>query len=199
MLSSDGVPLLIHDETLERTTGGQGRVCELTAKIIRSYDAGAHHHPAYAVSPTPTLAEAIACCQELGLWANIEIKPASGYESITGTTVGLWLAQHWNGCGVVSSFSSDALVAARHAGPMLPLASLFTRLPPDWREQTRRVGASAIHLGAEHVSVIEAEALGETPWACYTVNNPAEAKRLSAIGCRAIFTDRPDLWSSAEM
>lgn len=199
MLSADGVPLLIHDETLERTTTGYGRVCELTADAIRQHDAGGPHHTAYAVSPTPTLAEAIACCHELGLWANIEIKPASGYEAITGATVGRWLAKHWNQQGVVSSFSFEALEAASESAPELPFALLYTKLAVNWKDEWRRINASAIHLCVDDLSAAAAVVLGDVPWACYTVNNRTNADRLRGLGCHAIFTDRPDLWSAAEM
>lgn len=199
MLSADGVPLLIHDETLDRTTTGQGRVCDLTAEEIRKHDAGGPHHRAYAVSPTPTLDEAMACCRELGLWANIEIKPAVGHEAITGATVGQWLAAHWNGQGVISSFSLEALEAARHDAPEPAFALLYTQLPSHWKDDFQRVRASAVHLCADDVSETVAATLREVPWACYTVNRRAIADRLFALGCRAVFTDRPDLWTVEEM
>ena len=199
MLSGDGTPVLIHDETLDRTTTGHGRVCELTANVIRQFDAGGPHHRAYAVSPTPTLDEAIACCRELGLWANIEIKPANGYEAITGATVGEWLNTHWDGHGVVSSFSFAALEAARANAPDLSFALLYTELPANWKDDWRRIGASAIHLSAEHLSAKAVSAISDVPWACYTVNSRAAADTLFALGCHAVFTDRPDLWTPDEM
>ncbi|MDP3036273.1 MAG: glycerophosphodiester phosphodiesterase family protein, partial [Rhodocyclaceae bacterium] len=51
MLTADGVPLLIHDETLRRTTTGRGRVAEMTLAEIRRFDAGGPHHAAFAVAP----------------------------------------------------------------------------------------------------------------------------------------------------
>lgn len=202
MLSADGIPLLIHDESLERTTTGHGRVADLSAAAIRQFDAGGPHHPAFAVAPAPTFAEAMACCAELGLWTNIELKPASGHEAATGAVVGRWLAAHWNhgdGKGVVSSFSSAALAAASREAPGLPIALLAEKLPPDWRQRLRDLGAGSLHLSAQDITASDAAALGDTPWACYTVNRRQAADRLFALGCAAVFTDRPDLWPADEM
>ena len=80
MLSADGTPVLIHDETLERTTNGVGRVCETPDAVLFSLDAGAGER-------IPTLAEAAVLCQRYGLLANIEIKPATGHEAATGASV----------------------------------------------------------------------------------------------------------------
>jgi glycerophosphoryl diester phosphodiesterase len=199
MLSADGVPLLFHDETLERTTRGQGYVARLTAAQIRSFDAGGPHHHAFAVSPAPTFEEAMACCAELGLWSNIELKPAAGHESATGTLVGQWLARYWKGHGVVSSFSETALCAAQTAAPTLPFALLLEALPPDWASRLARTRTIALHLAADQIDDNAVKQLQHTPWACYTVNHRADAERLFALGCRAVFTDRPDLWQASEM
>ena len=199
MLSKDGVPLLIHDETLERTTTGSGRVCELNAAQIRAFDAGSKHHQAFAVLPAPTFDEALARCTELTLWANIEIKPATGHDEATGLAVAKRLLNDWDGNGIVSSFSLVALQAARRIAPQLPMALLYKQLPANWANTANELNASAIHLAADHVDVVVAAALGQRPWACYTVNQRAIAEQLFALGCHAVFTDRPDLWAVSEM
>lgn len=191
MLTADGVPILMHDETLERTTRCQGRVADLTLARIRACDVH---------GVVPTLAEAMAACRRLGLWTNIELKPATGHEAETGAVVGAWLAAHWHGLGVVSSFSETSALAARHALPGAVFALLYEALPADWRTQCERLGAAAVHLAAEHADA-SAAILGAAglPWACYTVNERATADRLFALGCAAVFTDRPDLWAPGEM
>ena len=188
MLTADGVPVLMHDETLERTTRCAGRVTDLTLAQIRACDAS-----------VPTLAEAIAECRRLWLWANIELKPASGHETETGAIVGQWLAAHWDGHGVISSFSKNSALAGRQYLPGAAFALLYEYLPaqPDeWHQDCQRLGACAIHLAAAHVDVATASCLNaaDMPWACYTVDTLEDAERLFGMGCAAIFTDRPDLW-----
>lgn len=182
MLTADGVPILMHDETLERTTRCTGRVAGQTLDEIRA-----------CAPAVPTLVEAISACQQLGLWANIELKPATGYEEETGAVVGAWLAEHWNGHGVISSFSEKSALAGRRALPDAPFALLCERLPVDWRTALERLNAGAIHLAADSVAAATVAQLVGVPWACYTVNDPVAAERLFALGCSAIFTDRPDL------
>lgn len=190
MLTADRIPILMHDETLERTTRCTGRVAERTFGAIRACDPG-----------VPTLAEAMAACRGLGLWANIELKPAAGHEEETGTVVGAWLAENWDKRGVVSSFSEKSALAARRALPEAAFAMLYEALPDDWRAQCTRLGAAAVHLAAEHADAAVAAALAaaDLPWACYTVNERAGAERLFALGCAAVFTDRPELWLAGEM
>ncbi len=182
MLTADGIPILIHDETLERTTCCSGRVAEHSFAELRAGD------PAI-----PTLAEAIDACHRLNLWTNVELKPATGHEEETGTVVGRWLARHWNGRGVISSFSEKSALAGRHELPHASFAILFEALPADWQASRARLGAVAVHLEATQVDRVVMEALADLPWACYTVNHRTEADRLFASGCAAVFTDHPDL------
>jgi glycerophosphoryl diester phosphodiesterase len=188
MLTADGVPILMHDETLERTTCCTGRVAGRTFSELRA-----------CAASVPTLDEAIAACQRLGLWVNIELKPAAGHEEETGVVVGRWLARHWDGRGVVSSFSEKSALAGRRALPDAAFALLCEGLPPDWQEQMARLDAQSVHLAAACVDVRTAHAVAGLPWACYTVNDREAAARLAQLGCAAVFTDRPDLWSPAEM
>ena len=83
MLSADASPWLLHDESLQRTTNGRGRVCETRDAQLRMLDAGAHQHPAFTGEAIPTLAAAAHACRQLGLSANVEIKPAAGFEALT--------------------------------------------------------------------------------------------------------------------
>lgn len=190
MLTADGVPILMHDETLERTTCCTGYVARRTLAEIRACD-----------PVVPTLAEAIAACNRLALWANIELKPATGHEEETGAVVGAWLAEHWDGHGIISSFSEKSALAGRRALPDAAFALLCERLPVDWRAALGRLNAGAIHLAAENVDTRTAEVLlaAGISWAVYTVNERSNAARLFDLGAAAIFTDRPDLWAPAEM
>ena len=77
MLSADGSPWVIHDESLARTTSGSGPVCAAPDTLLASLDAGIHHHRAFAGEPLPSLSAIANLCRELGLQANVEIKPAT--------------------------------------------------------------------------------------------------------------------------
>ena len=200
MLAADGVPVLIHDETLERTTSGRGRVAEMDSSRLLRLDAGSRHHAAFAGEPLPTLDEVLQLCAALGLWANVEIKPSAGQEAETGRVVARHAAAA-TGKLLLSSFSAEALRAAASEAPQLPRAMLVVAIPADWRERMAGLGAIALHAAARELNVEMAEAVlaAGFPLACYTVNRREDAERLFALGVSAVFTDRPDLWLLSEM
>ena len=96
---------------------------------------------------------------------------------------------------LLSSFSAEALAAARHAAPQSPRALLVDVVPPDWREQLEAIDAVALHARAQSLTPAQAQAIRAAGYGllCYTVNDPAEALALSAIGVDAICTDRIDV------
>lgn len=192
MLSADGIPVLMHDDLVDRTTNGRGAVAALTVAELRRLDLGGE--------PVPLLAEALAHCAQLGLWANVELKAPLGGEAELGRVVGAFLTRHWNGHGVVSSFSTQALLAARQAAPKLGYALLLESVPADWPERARAVGAMAVHTDASRLSDDQRAAIQAAglKLACYTVNRRQAAERLLACDV-AVFTDRPDLWQADDM
>ncbi|MCK6411219.1 MAG: glycerophosphodiester phosphodiesterase [Azonexus sp.] len=189
MLSGEGTPLLIHDETLERTTNGRGRVAETPDRILFSLDAGGE--------PLPRFVDAARLCRELGLLANIEIKPAAGVEIETGRVVAALADSLWRDAPkpLLSSFSPLALEAARDVAPALPCGWLVDCPPDDWPRQLARLEAQTLHCALAGVSrevLSKARILG-VPLLVYTVNDEKVAKRLFAAGVSAVFTDCPDL------
>lgn len=194
MLSGDGTPVLIHDETLERTTNGRGPVCTTPDGQLFALDAGDGER-------VPRYAEAVAACREYDLLANVEIKPAAGFERQTAETVARLSAGLWQGARVrplFSSFSLQALEIARDLAPQIPRGVLFERVPADWLETLRRLQAVTLHCAARHVNdavLAEAQANG-IPVLCYTVNTEKAAKSLFERGVSALFTDRLDLFAT---
>lgn len=186
MLSGDGTPVLIHDETLERTTNGQGRVAETADADLFRLDAGQGE-------PIPRLDEALALCQTLGLLANIEIKPSAGQDIDTADAV-IARCRDWPGLGLISSFSLPALAHCRAQLPQRPRGVLFERLPADWAQWVRELGATTLHCSATEAAGARLPEIIATglPVVCYTVNAPETAKMLFDLGVSACFTDALD-------
>ncbi|HSG21726.1 MAG TPA: glycerophosphodiester phosphodiesterase [Azonexus sp.] len=193
MLSGDGTPVLIHDETLARTTNGVGRVCDTPDAMLFALDAGQGER-------IPRFTEATALCRELGLLANVEIKPATGQEIETAERVAKLTAELWHGAPVqplISSFSLAALEVARDLAPGIARGVLFEAVPAGWLAEIRRLQAFSLHCDADllHDEVlVEARGRG-LPVLCYTVNSEKKAKMLFARGVSALFTDRLDLFA----
>lgn len=197
MLTADGVPVLMHDETLDRTTDGHGRVAEREWAEIARLDAGCAFHPAWSGEPVPRLSDALDLCVALGLAANVEIKPADGQAMATGRAVAEAVLHSQRRPGpalLLSSFSEKALLAARDAAPALPRALLVGRIPEDWAGRLQAIGATALHARADALSAAAAEPLqaAGVALAAYTVNSAAEAARCFGLGAAALFTDRLD-------
>ncbi len=196
MLTRDGVPVLIHDETLERTTDGAGKVCQWTWDELARLDAGRWLHAAWAGARIPRLDEALALCVRLGLGINVEIKPAAGHEVATGEVVAARVAALWPESAplVVSSFSETALGAARHVAPRQTRALLVTDIPADWQGRMQRLNCHLLHARAAELTADGMAALtaAGVPVAAYTVNDEDAARRAFDLGVAALFTDRLD-------
>jgi len=203
-LSADGVPFLLHDATLDRTTNGQGLAAELTWDELSRLDAGSWHSPAYADEPLASLEAVAHFCLDNALGLNIEIKPTPGSESQTGTVVANAVARLWANAPqgtlpLLSSFQADALAAARVAQAHLPRALLLDALQSGWLETALKLGCVAVvckHTQWDAVSVQQAHSAGLKVLS-YTVNDASAADRLWALGTDGIITDRVDLFSSS--
>ena len=197
-LSADGVPFLLHDATLDRTTNARGRADALGWRELSQLDAGAWHSPAYAGEPLLTLAGLARWCRAHGVAANLEIKPTPGRERETGAAVALDAKALWAGEAVpplLSSFSDAALEAARDAVPDLPRAYLTEELPADWRARIERLGCVAIDikhtlLTREAFDGFRHAGLRVATW---TVNEPARAARFLEWGVDTVITDAVDV------
>lgn len=200
MLSADGIPVLFHDETLERTTDGRGKLAEHTLSQLRKLDAGSKHHPAFVGEAIPTLDEALSLCHALNLAANIELKPSPGTDHENGMTVSRQVQEtvsRWLQLALLlSSFSETALAASREVADDLPRALLVTEIPADWQPRLEQLGGQALHCAAEHFHPGKIDAIKAAGYAlaCYTVNETTEAERFFAAGATALFTDRLDLF-----
>ena len=201
-LSADGVPFLLHDATLERTSNGSGMAGQQGWHSLSLLDAGGWHSRAYAGEPLATLAAIAAFVIANGFQLNIEIKPTPGDELITGRVVAEQAARLWAGqpaAPLLSSFSSAALAGARETAPDLPRALLLDALSPGWQDQASALGCAAVVT--QH-RLMDASLLAQLRarqwWALvYTVNEPADAQRLLALGIDGLITDAVDRFPPA--
>jgi glycerophosphoryl diester phosphodiesterase len=176
MLSADGVPVLMHDPDFGRTIAGRGRVADLTAEQLSGLDAGSWFAPAFAGEPVPRYDEVAHFCKENGIWMNVEIKPSPGAEVETGRAVAqatgaLYRAELEAGnraaVPLLSSFSFDALAAARDAVPELPRGLLVESVPADWLARLRMLGAQALHVDHTRLSERRAQAIKQHGYAVF--------------------------------
>ncbi len=194
---ADDVPVLLHDATLDRTTGAHGPVDRLSAAELGRLDAGSWFGSAYAHARIPTLEQVLAFCSARGMWLNVEIKPIAGREERTGRIVAQVVARHGTAgaAPLLSSFSAVALAAARAAAPQLARGMLFSAIPADWRRTLEELACASLHCDHRRLTRARARAVKDQGYGllCYTVNDPDRAAALRAWGVDAICTDRIDL------
>lgn len=198
-LSRDGVPFLMHDASLNRTTSGCGIGGEYDWHALSQLDAGAWHSRGHAGEPLPTLENIARFCLANGHLLNIEIKPTPGTERHTGEVVAHHAAQLWSSASVpplLTSFSIEALEGAQSAQPGLPRGLLLDTPATGWIEAALRLGCVAIVCNQnlwDTSSVTQARSAG---FRClsYTVNDAWAAQRLLDLGTDGIITDRVDLF-----
>ena len=197
-LSADGVPFLLHDDTLDRTTDRTGRADALTWVELSKLDAGSWHSTAYAGETLPTLAAIARWSVANGVACNIEIKPVPGREHDTGAAVALDARALWRAAPMpplLSSFAEESLIAARAAAPELPRALLFEEIPPDWPARLARLDCVALVAdwrGLDAGLVAAGHRSGYRVLT-YTVNDPQRVTELVGWGVDAIITDAIDV------
>ncbi len=160
-------------------------------------DAGAWHSAEYAGEPLPTLAAVARWARAHAVACNIEIKPMPGRERETGAAVAIDAATLWRDAEVpplLSSFSEEALAAARQAVPALPRALLMDRLAADWQDRLAHLACVALDtnhklLSAEIVAVARAAGYRVL---CYTPNDAERIAALAGWGVDGLITDAVD-------
>lgn len=221
-LSADGVPFLMHDATLQRTTNAskafaapvesnEGAIDSIAFtssmtggdhpwSVLSRLDAGSWHSRAFAGEPLPTLDAIATYCIRNGFYLNIEIKPTPGTDRHTGEVVARAAARLWAGQAVpplLTSFQPEALRGALDAAPELPRGLLLDTLWTGWLETALTLDCQAIvcnHALWDRSSVTQAQSAGFRTLS-YTVNDEWEAQRLIDLGTDGIITDRVDLFS----
>jgi glycerophosphoryl diester phosphodiesterase len=181
-LTADGVPIVMHDESLKRTTGVDRQV----AKTPR----------AELPAGVPTFEEAIACFGEEGLGCNVEIKPCPGRELVTAEFVMRELQRLWPAQGpklLISSFAYQSLQVAHRLAPEFPRAVLVEEVPENWQALCEGVEAIALNPWHKTLTPEWTKAVRKAGYKVisYTVNETPRARELFDWGVDAVFSDVP--------
>ena len=193
-LSSDNVALLLHDATLERTTTGKGRAADFLWEALRSLDAGGWHSAEFRGEPLASFEDTAKLLRAKATMANVEIKPTPGLERETGARVAQLSRELWKGAEVpplLSSFSFEALLAAKDAAPELPRGWLVDEFgEADWDNLTA-LDAVSLHtnhkkFAPQRIAAVQAKGYRVM---LYTINDADLAQRYLDAGVDGIFTD----------
>jgi glycerophosphoryl diester phosphodiesterase len=200
-LTADNEPVVCHDDRLDRTTSGRGRISKQPLADLRRLDAGSWFDMSFASERIPTLSEALLCCGEVGLGANVEIKAERGRGPTTAGAVASCLARLADRLPpiLISSFLADAVAEAAELMPQVPRGMLWRKIPRNWRKIAERVGCASIHCGQADLTEKIAREVCDAgyPLLAYTVNDAARARQLFGWGVASVFSDAPDIIAGA--
>ncbi|MFF2953397.1 glycerophosphodiester phosphodiesterase family protein [Kitasatospora sp. NPDC057965] len=201
--SKDGVPYVLHDDTVNRTTNGKGRIRDLTAAQLDALDAGSWFGPTYAGARVPSLAAQLEDLRTRGGNLLLEIKGAHTRDEVA--RIVKEVRDHgMTGRVFVQSFEVDALRYTRELAPELPLGLLRGDLDADPVAISKELGLSAYNPAdgalASRPGVVKDLHAAGVAVNVWTVDSAARWKALEAAGVDGIITNRPaELagWNSA--
>jgi glycerophosphoryl diester phosphodiesterase len=181
--TSDDELVLLHDERVDRTTNGRGRVADLTLPDIRTLDAGGGESP-------PTLDDVLkAASGRIGLILELKTR-GSAYD-----VCAIVRSSGFTQPVIYASFLREELQHVRRANPQAQTMILFTRLPANPGIVAVRLHATHVGLRLDTVTEPLVNALhnqGLIVFA-YTANQPAQVSKMKRLGVDGIISDFPDL------
>jgi len=201
-LTADGQLVVIHDFNVEKTTDGRGEVERMTADEMARLDAGSHFSPAFAGTRIPHLEEVLDLLRDR-CRINIEIKSNDLYARDASERVaGLVRARNLYDQVIVSSFNPITLIKVRRLDPAIALGVLYDREMPSFLREVWAGPPILPQAQHPHHALIDAAYM---QWAqtigaqvnTWTVNEPAEARRLADLGVNTVITDVPDVLLAA--
>lgn len=196
-LTSDSVPIIFHDDFLDRTTNGHGPVAAISYADISNLEAGSWFSDSFAGIKIPTLEEAIDVILEHDMGVNLEIKPCPGREKSTAEAMLDVLARIWDDPDrlLISSFSYVSLETAQEMAEEWPRGLLLEReWPENWKEIAEYLDVATINIDgyAATRELVEDIIDFQKSVLAYTINDPQLARTLRQWGVDAMFTDDPD-------
>ena len=193
-LTKDGHLVVIHDETVDRTTNGTGEIRTLTLAEIKAMDAGSWFHNKYAGEKIPTLEEVLLLLTELGFngQLNIELKTdVIQYKGLVEKCLALQSAKDWPFAIVYSSFNPYTLVELKEANPSQEIGLLFES--KEWADKgDAMLEKESYHPDLKLLDWAIEWNRNQLPLRVWTVNEDTDINRCFELLIEAIFTDYPE-------
>lgn len=193
-LTADGHAVLLHDETLDRTTDGAGPLAQHTLEQVRALDAGAWFGAAFTGTRVPTVDEFLALLATSHKRGLVELKGEWTPPAVAAFATSV----HERGLGdrvAVASFDARTLAFMEEAAPQIPRLAVLRALPDDTVAAARALGVRGIVASSKAVlrspEVIEQLHAAGLRIAVYTLNDDAKWQRALELGVDGIITDTP--------
>jgi len=198
-LSRDARFVAIHDDSVDRTTNGQGKVHDQTLAVLRRLDAGSWFGSEYAGERIPTLEEILEFCKKNDVVFYLELKPSGSWGG-EHALIGALRESGEVARVVVISFDPSILASLRKIEPTLMTGVLYDGQLADPLKSALDVGARQLVVRGDLVTpTMLAEARKkDLQVVCWTVNHPAHIRLLMAAGVDGMMSDYPDRLLAAQ-
>ncbi|KGP72151.1 glycerophosphodiester phosphodiesterase [Pontibacillus yanchengensis] len=193
-LTKDNIPVLIHDETLHRTTNGSGYVKDHTYNELKTLDAGSWFAPKYQGTSLVTLEEFLTWAQDQSIYINIELKNnIIDYSNIESIVYEYIKAFNLQSRVIISSFNPNSVKRFGKLTNEIETALLLSQRSRNALSYVKQVGASALHAKYSLLTkkLVEDCQDQDLSLRIYTVNRPSRIMRCYKLKCDGIFTDVP--------
>lgn len=193
-LTRDGVPILIHDEMLNRTTNGNGFVHDYTLKELKKLDAGSWFSQKYTKTRLVTLSEFLDWVKDKPLKLNIELKNnVIDYKHLEKIVYDYLVQYKIKDRTIISSFNPNSIKRFKKIAPEINTAFLTSQRIRNLIHYIHDLGATALHAKYRLLNGRLVTHCHKNHYALriYTVNQPAKMMKCYKLGCDAIFTDVP--------
>lgn len=191
--TSDGHIVLMHDETVDRTTNGSGAVAAMTLEDLCCLDAGTWKGEAFAGESVPTLLDVLELCRDRDMFLCIEIKQQGIASDVVGVVEGAGMTENV----AIISFDFDTVCQVRQANPRVATGWLTARIEPAELDNTiSRLLAQGIPIMSALATQVTTQVVrrchlrGISLYA-WTIDDPHEAKRFADMGVDVVASNRP--------
>jgi glycerophosphoryl diester phosphodiesterase len=198
-LSRDSRFVAIHDDTVNRTTNGQGAVHDLTLAELRRLDAGSWFGSEFAGERIPTIEEILEFAKKNDVVFYLELKPGGSWGG-EHALIGALRESGEIPRTVVISFDAAIIDAVRKIEPTLMTGLLYDGHLEKPIERALEVGARQLAVRGDLVSpwILSEARKKDLQVVCWTVNHPAHMRLLMTAGVDGIMSDYPDLLIAAK-
>lgn len=194
-LSSDGVPFLLHDETLDRTTTGAGYAKDLSYEELRRLDAGCKHGEVFKGETIPSLEELLEFVARSGVLVNLELKNSIfHYQGIEAVTYAMVRRHGLESRVIISTFDHYSLRACKSLDPAVKTGALYWDCLYEPYDYVKKLGADALHPEYHSLTrdIVERSHALDLEVNAYTVDDEADISLMIELGVDGIITDCPD-------
>jgi glycerophosphoryl diester phosphodiesterase len=198
-LSRDARFVAIHDETVDRTTNGQGKVHDQTLAVLRKLDAGSWFGSEFGGERIPTLEEILEFTKKNDVVFYLELKPSGSWGG-EHALIGALRESGEVARVIVISFDPSILAGLRKIEPTLMTGILYDGQLANPLNAAPEVGARQIVVRGDLVtpSMIAEAHKKDLQVVCWTVNHPAHIRLLMGAGVDGIMSDYPDRLLAAQ-